>query len=68
LLDGSCQPLLKMCDFGLSKHMELNGLAKTKLGTPAYIGGDLQDQGKAHQLKSTLMSRSRLAPIPESGY
>jgi serine/threonine-protein kinase SRK2 len=40
LLIGSRQPLLKMCDFGLSKHMELDGRTKTRLGTPAYTGGD----------------------------
>lgn len=38
LLDGSKRPLLKICDFGYSKH-EKDSLPKSKVGTPGYTGG-----------------------------
>jgi Protein kinase domain len=37
LLDGSRRPLLKICDFGYSKH-EKDSLPKSKVGTPGYTG------------------------------
>lgn len=37
LLDGSKRPLLKICDFGYSKH-EKDSLPKSKVGTPGYTG------------------------------
>lgn len=38
LLDGaSRRPLLKICDFGYSKHVA-DSLPKTKVGTPGYTG------------------------------
>ena len=37
LLDGGRRPLLKICDFGYSKH-EKDSLPKSKVGTPGYTG------------------------------
>lgn len=37
--DGS-RPLLKICDFGYSKH-ELNSSAKTGVGTPVYMAPEV---------------------------
>jgi Protein kinase domain len=37
LLDGSRRPLLKICDFGYSKH-ETDSLPKSRVGTPGYTG------------------------------
>jgi serine/threonine protein kinase len=34
-LDGA--PLVKLCDFGYSKHEEFDSAAKTCVGTVAYI-------------------------------
>jgi len=38
LLDGSRRPLLKICDFGYSKHMERDSVPKSRVGTPGYTG------------------------------
>ena len=37
--DGT-RPLLKICDFGYSKH-ELNSSAKTGVGTPVYMAPEV---------------------------
>lgn len=37
LLDSSRRPLLKICDFGYSKH-ENDSLPISKVGTPGYTG------------------------------
>ena len=37
LLDNSRRPLLKICDFGYSKHQK-DSLPKSKVGTPGYTG------------------------------
>ena len=37
LLDTSRRPLIKICDFGYSKH-ENDSLPKSKVGTPGYTG------------------------------
>ena len=37
LLDSSRRPLLKICDFGYSKHQK-DSLPKSKVGTPGYTG------------------------------
>ena len=39
LLDGSRRPLVKICDFGYSKHLRQDSLPKSKVGTPGYTGG-----------------------------
>ena len=38
LLDGSRRPLLKICDFGYSKHTEKDSVPKSRVGTPGYTG------------------------------
>ncbi len=30
-------PMVKLCDFGYSKHEDLDSVAKSCVGTPAYI-------------------------------
>lgn len=40
LLDGSRRPLLKICDFGYSKH-EKDSLPKSKVGTPGYTAPEI---------------------------
>ena len=44
LLDRVCnhdtRPLLKICDFGYSKH-EMNSSAKTSVGTPIYMAPEI---------------------------
>lgn len=40
LLDGSSRPLLKICDFGYSKH-ERDSLPKSKVGTPGYTAPEI---------------------------
>jgi len=40
LLDGSKRPLLKICDFGYSKH-EKDSLPKSKVGTPGYTAPEI---------------------------
>lgn len=47
LLDGSRRPLLKICDFGYSKH-EKDSLPKSKVGTPGYTGERFPPVLKAH--------------------
>lgn len=42
LLGGQSMHLLKICDFGYSKHEE-DGKPKTILGTPGYTGAHAVD-------------------------
>ncbi|GAB2283319.1 Serine/threonine-protein kinase sapk2 [Dionaea muscipula] len=41
LLDGSVEPLLKICDFGYSKSSVLHSQPKSTVGTPAYIAPEV---------------------------
>eukprot|EP01023_Acetabularia_acetabulum_P003982 TRINITY_DN1166_c0_g2_i1.p1 TRINITY_DN1166_c0_g2~~TRINITY_DN1166_c0_g2_i1.p1 ORF type:complete len:352 (+),score=48.30 TRINITY_DN1166_c0_g2_i1:107-1162(+) len=41
LLDGSSRPLLKLCDFGYSKHELMHSQPKSKVGTPGYIAPEI---------------------------
>ncbi|KAL3813138.1 hypothetical protein ACJIZ3_014406 [Penstemon smallii] len=41
LLDGSPAPRLKICDFGYSKSSVLHSVAKSTVGTPAYIAPEV---------------------------
>ncbi|KAK4477746.1 hypothetical protein RD792_017007, partial [Penstemon davidsonii] len=41
LLDGSPSPRLKICDFGYSKSSVLHSVAKSTVGTPAYIAPEV---------------------------
>jgi serine/threonine-protein kinase SRK2 len=38
LLDGSRKPMLKVCDFGFSKHTQMDSQCDTIVGTPSYRG------------------------------
>lgn len=38
LLDGNRRPLVKICDFGYSKHTEKDSVPKSRVGTPGYTG------------------------------
>ena len=54
LLDGSRRPLLKICDFGYSKH-EKDSLPKSKVGTPGYTGAP---PAASHSVTTTLLHRT----------
>nr|CAD1838751.1 unnamed protein product [Ananas comosus var. bracteatus] len=41
LLDGSPAPRVKICDFGYSKSSLLQSMAKSAVGTPAYIAPEV---------------------------
>ncbi|KAL9254508.1 Serine/threonine-protein kinase SAPK2-like protein [Drosera capensis] len=41
LLDGSCAPRLKICDFGYSKSTVWHSQPKSAVGTPAYIAPEV---------------------------
>jgi len=41
LLDASPKPLLKICDFGYSKHELMHSQPKSKVGTPGYIAPEV---------------------------
>ncbi|OAY80368.1 Serine/threonine-protein kinase SAPK5, partial [Ananas comosus] len=43
LLDGSPAPRVKICDFGYSKSSLLQSMAKSAVGTPAYIAPEQAD-------------------------
>jgi hypothetical protein len=38
LLDQSRRPLIKICDFGYSKHLQKDSVPKSRVGTPGYTG------------------------------
>ena len=41
LLDGGDVPRVKICDFGYSKHSEIDSDPKSTVGTPAYIAPEV---------------------------
>eukprot|EP01023_Acetabularia_acetabulum_P065365 TRINITY_DN8646_c0_g2_i1.p1 TRINITY_DN8646_c0_g2~~TRINITY_DN8646_c0_g2_i1.p1 ORF type:complete len:357 (+),score=52.62 TRINITY_DN8646_c0_g2_i1:350-1420(+) len=41
LLDHSPRPLLKLCDFGYSKHEYYHSAASSRVGTPAYLAPEV---------------------------
>lgn len=41
VLQPDKKPLLKMCDFGYSKHDQLDSLATSKVGTPGYTAPEV---------------------------
>jgi len=47
--DGT-RPLLKICDFGYSKH-EMNSSAKTGVGTPIYMAPEIIHGGNRYDAK-----------------
>lgn len=50
LLDGSVRPLLKICDFGYSKHEKFQSAPGSRVGTPAYLAPEviLTTMGKTY--------------------
>lgn len=44
-------PMVKICDFGYSKHEELDSIAKTCVGTPAYIAPEVLSSRQAYDGK-----------------
>ncbi|CAL8468575.1 g8115 [Coccomyxa elongata] len=41
LLDGNRRPLVKICDFGYSKHTEKDSVPKSRVGTPGYTAPEI---------------------------
>lgn len=41
LLDGSPRPLIKICDFGYSKHERYQSAPGSRVGTPAYLAPEV---------------------------
>ena len=41
LLDGSPRPLVKICDFGYSKHEKFQSAPGSRVGTPAYLAPEV---------------------------
>lgn len=50
LVPGAPPPMLKICDFGYSKH-ELNSCAKTGVGTPVYMAPEVIYGGNRYDAK-----------------
>jgi len=44
------KPLLKICDFGYSKH-EMNSSAKSGVGTPIFMAPEIVFSGKTYDAK-----------------
>lgn len=53
LLDDSPRPLIKLCDFGYSKHEKYQSAPGSRVGTPAYIAPEviLTTKGKTYDGK-----------------
>ena len=47
---GGKKPLLKICDFGYSKH-EMNSSAKSGVGTPIFMAPEIIFSGKTYDAK-----------------
>lgn len=47
---GGKKPLLKICDFGYSKH-EMNSSAKSGVGTPIFMAPEIVFSGKTYDAK-----------------
>ena len=41
LLDTSPRPLVKICDFGYSKHEKFHSAPGSRVGTPAYLAPEV---------------------------
>ncbi|GAB4822382.1 hypothetical protein N2152v2_009428 [Parachlorella kessleri] len=44
-------PMVKLCDFGYSKHEDFDSVAKSCVGTPAYIAPEVMNTGRAYDGK-----------------
>ncbi|CAL5221600.1 g3820 [Coccomyxa viridis] len=53
LIDSSPRPLIKICDFGYSKHEKYNSAPGSRVGTPAYLAPEvvLTTRGKTYNAK-----------------
>ena len=53
LLDNSPRPLVKICDFGYSKHEKFQSAPGSRVGTPAYLAPEviLTTKGKTYDGK-----------------
>jgi serine/threonine-protein kinase SRK2 len=53
LLDGSPRPLIKICDFGYSKHEKFQSAPGSRVGTPAYLAPEviMTTKGKTYDGK-----------------
>ena len=53
LLDNSPRPLVKLCDFGYSKHEKFQSAPGSRVGTPAYLAPEviLTTKGKTYDGK-----------------
>jgi serine/threonine-protein kinase SRK2 len=53
LLDGTTRPLIKICDFGYSKHEKFQSAPGSRVGTPAYLAPEviLTTKGKTYDGK-----------------
>ena len=53
LLDGTTKPLIKICDFGYSKHEKFQSEPGSRVGTPAYLAPEviLTTRGKTYDGK-----------------
>lgn len=53
LLDGSARPLIKLCDFGYSKHEKFQSAPGSRVGTPAYLAPEviMTTKGKTYDGK-----------------
>ncbi|DBB12672.1 hypothetical protein WJX82_009176 [Trebouxia sp. C0006] len=53
LLDSTTRPLIKICDFGYSKHEKLQSAPGSRVGTPAYLAPEviLTTKGKTYDGK-----------------
>ena len=47
VLQPDKKPLLKMCDFGYSKHDQLDSIAASKVGTPGYTAPEVITAGRS---------------------
>jgi serine/threonine-protein kinase SRK2 len=54
LLDSNPRPLLKICDFGYSKHENFQSAPGSRVGTPAYLAPEviLTTKGKTYNAKA----------------
>ncbi|KAK9915345.1 hypothetical protein WJX75_007906 [Coccomyxa subellipsoidea] len=53
LLEGTTRPIIKICDFGYSKHEVYNSAPGSRVGTPAYLAPEviLTTKGKTYNAK-----------------
>jgi len=62
LLDSSPRPLVKICDFGYSKHEKFQSAPGSRVGTPAYLAPEviLTTRGKTYDGKASATLKAGL--------